>query len=88
MNNIDNLVLKESTNKYEETRKRIDELSKPSEEVVLNTIDDELVDEDIIEIISTNQYANGKPIISKMEFKYKENKLPDESKKLENIKLC
>ncbi len=120
MNNVDDFLLRETTNKYEQTRKRvtqysryrncsdkeiieyladeieqykdriknqqriIDELSKnniQSEEVVLDTTDDELVDENIIEIISTTQYAEGKPIISKMEYKYKENKLPDEPKK-------
>ena len=69
----------------------IDELNKnniQNEGVVLDTTDDELVNEDIIEIISTTQYAEGKPIISKIEYKYKENKLLDEPKKLENTQLC
>ena len=127
MNNIDDLVLiRKTTNKYEQTRKRVtqdsryrncsdkeiieylaDEIEQyrdriknqqriiyesiknniQSEGVVLDTTDDELVDEDIIEIISTTQYAEGKPIISKLEYKYKENKLLDEPKKLENIQL-
>lgn len=63
-------------NRINEQHRIIDELSKKtiqSEEVTLNVTDDELVDEDIIEIISTTQYADGKPIISKMKYKYKEN---------------
>lgn len=34
---------------------------------------EETVDKDIIEIISITQYADGKPMQSKMEYKYKEN---------------
>lgn len=45
---------------------------KDSEEVTLDTIEDEVMDKDIIEIISTNQHADGKPIQSKIEYKYKE----------------
>lgn len=44
-----------------------------SEEVTLNTTEDELVDKDIVETISITQYADGKPVISKTEYKYKEN---------------
>ena len=45
---------------------------KDSEEVTLDTIEDEVMDINIIEIISTNQYADGKPIQSKIEYKSKE----------------
>lgn len=45
---------------------------KDSEEVTLDTIEDEVMDINIIEIISTNQYADGKPIQLKIEYKYKE----------------
>ena len=62
--------------RIKEQNRIIDELSKitiQSEEVTLDTIEDELVDKDIIEIISTTQYVDGKPIQSKMQYKYKEN---------------
>lgn len=61
--------------RIKEQNRIIDELSKitiQSEEVTLDTIEDEVMDKDIIEIISTTQYADGKPIQSKMEYKYKE----------------
>ncbi len=62
-------------NKIKHQDEIIDKLSNKtieSKEELLDTADEEIVDEDIIEIISTTQYANGKPIISKMEYKYKE----------------
>ena len=34
--------------------------------------DDEIEDKDIEEIISTTRYADGKPVESKMQYKYKE----------------
>lgn len=34
--------------------------------------DDEIEDKDVEEIISTTRYANGKPVESKMQYKYKE----------------
>jgi hypothetical protein len=61
--------------RIKEQNRIIDELSKitiQSEEVTLDTIEDEVMDKDIIEIISTTQYADGKLIQSKMEYKYKE----------------
>ena len=112
-NSLDDLVLRKTISKYEQTRKRvsrhigknnlsdkeiieclydeieqyrgrieqqnriIDELHPrtiQSEEVTLDTTEDELVDKDVIEIISRTQYADGKPITTKMEYKYKENK--------------
>lgn len=41
-----------------------------SEEMILDTEEDELIDKDITEIISTTQYADGKPIQTTMEYKY------------------
>lgn len=105
---IDDLVLREKANKYEETKRRITSISnkyrmisdkeiieylaeeieqyrnrikhltetienKEKEIEATNLETDESIDEDIIEIVSTTQYANGKPIISKIEYKYKEN---------------
>lgn len=63
-------------NRIKEQNRIIDELHKrtiQSEEVILDTTKDELVDKDIIEIISTTQYVNGKPIETKMKYKYKED---------------
>lgn len=57
----------------EEYIKKLQDKQIQSEVVELDTTEDELVDKDIIEIISTTQYADGKPIQSKMEYKYKEN---------------
>ncbi len=75
---IENLAeeIEQYRNRIKEQNRIIDELHKrtiQSEEVILDTTEDELVNEDIIEIISTTQYADGKPIVSKMEYKYKEN---------------
>jgi hypothetical protein len=61
--------------RIKEQNRIIDELSKitiQSEEVTLDTIEDEMMDKDITEIISTTQYTDGKPIQSKIEYKYKE----------------
>lgn len=61
--------------RIKEQNKIIDEIHNKtiqSEVVELDCINDELVDEDITEIISTTQYATGKPILTKMEYKYKE----------------
>lgn len=73
--------LAEEIEQYRERIKQqdgtIDELTKEtiqSNETTLDSTDDELVDEEIVEIISTTRYANGKPIMSKMEYKYKESK--------------
>lgn len=63
-------------NRIKEQNRIIDKLSKrqiQSEEVVLDTTEDDLIDENIIEIISTTQYTDGRPTVSKMEYKYKEN---------------
>lgn len=62
-------------NRIKNQDKIINELSKKkiqSEEETLKVADNELLSEDIIEIITTTQYADGKPIISKMEYKYRE----------------
>ncbi len=91
----DKQIIEDLAEEIEQYREEIDnqrriikELSKnniQSEEVIL---DDELMDKDITEIISSTQYVDGKPIISKLEYKYKQNELPNELKKLENIQLC
>lgn len=63
-------------NRIKEQNRIIDELHKKtiqSEEVILDTTEDELVDKDIIEIISMTQYADGRPIETKMKYKYKED---------------
>lgn len=60
-------------NKITKLNKTIYELRErtmQSEEMFLDTEDDELIDKDITEIISTTRYADGKPIQSTMEYKY------------------
>lgn len=68
----------------------IDELSRKEiqkEEVELDTTYDEVIDEDITEIISTTHYADGKPIISRMEYKYKESNNKQEESTCPPIKI-
>lgn len=57
--------------KQEEYIKQLQDKQIQGEVVELDTTEDEVVDKNIIEIISTTQYADGKPIQSKMEYKYK-----------------
>ena len=63
---------RERIQKQEEYIKKLQDKQIESEVVELNTTEDETVDKDIIEIISITQYADGKPIQSKIEYKYKE----------------
>ena len=66
-------------NKLEELIREVQQLKESIEELkgiecertVLET-EEMLEDEDIIEIVSTTKYAEGKPIVSTMEYKYKE----------------
>lgn len=56
-------------------QKQVDELYNrtiESETVTLDTTEEAVLDKDILEIISTTQYADGKLIQSKMEYKYKD----------------
>lgn len=64
---------RERIQQQEEYIKQLQDRQIQGEVVELDATEDELVDKDIIEIISTTQYADGKPIQSKMEYKYKEN---------------
>lgn len=64
--------LDEEIEQYRNKIKKLTEQLTQSKEVILD-VTEELEDKDIVEIISTTQYADGKPIISKMEYKYKEN---------------
>lgn len=72
----DKEIIEYLAEEIEQYRNRIECQNKTiqSKEITLDTTDDELIDEDIVEIISTTQYAYGKPIMSKMEYKYKESK--------------
>ena len=65
--------LDEEIEQYRNRIKKLTEQSTQSKEVVLDITEEKLEDKDIVEIISTTQYADGKPIISKMEYKYKES---------------
>lgn len=68
--------IKQYRNRIREQNRIIDELSRreiQSEEEILDTAS-ELIDEDIMEIITNTLYANGKPIKMITEYKYKENK--------------
>lgn len=70
-------------------QKKVDELDKrtiESEVVTLDTTEEDLMDNDIVEIISTTQYADGKPIQSKMEYKYKDTSNNMMNNKNENAK--
>ena len=64
---------REKIQKQEEYIKQLQDRQIQGEVLELDTTEDEVVDKDIIEIISTTQYADGKPIQSKIEYKYKEN---------------
>ena len=91
----DREIIEKLADEIEQYRKRIqeqnnmiDELSKKtihSEECILDTAD-ELIDQDIVEIISTTQYGDGKPIQSKIEYKYKDTSDTIINNKNENAK--
>ena len=63
---------RERIQKQEEYIKQLQDKQIESKVVEWDTTEDETVDKDIIEIISITQYADGKPIQSKIEYKYKE----------------
>lgn len=65
--------LDEEIEQYRDRIKKLTEQLTQSKEVILDVTEEKLEDKDIVGIISTIQYADGKPIISKMEYKYKEN---------------
>lgn len=72
----DKEIIEKLDEEIEQYRDRIEKLTEQltqSKEAISDVTEEELEDKDIVEIISTTQYANGKPIISKMEYKYKEN---------------
>ena len=65
--------IKQYRNRIECQNEIIDKLSKrtiQSEEVMLDTTN-ELIDKDVTDIISITAYADGKPIKTTMEYKYK-----------------
>lgn len=81
-NMSDKEIIEVLDNEIKEYRKRIEQLQEQvnelynreikSETITLDTTEEDLVDKDILEIISTTQYADGKLIQSKMEYKYKD----------------
>lgn len=62
--------------RIEQQSRIIDNLSKmkiQDEETILDATEDELINKDIVEIIETTKYADGKPIVSETKYRYKDN---------------
>lgn len=95
-NMSDKEIIEVLDNEIKQYRERIEQLQEQvkelynreikSETITLDTTEEDLVDEDILEIISTTQYADGKPIQSKMEYKYKDTSNNMMNNKNENAK--
>lgn len=83
------IEIEQYRDRIRELQKQVNELynrTLESETVTLDTTEEDLVDKDIVEIISTTQYADGKPIQSKTEYKYKDTSNNMMNNKNENAK--
>lgn len=95
-NTSDKEIIEVLDNEIKQYRERIEQLQEQvkelynreikSETITLDTTEEDLVDKDILEIISTTQYADGKLIQSKMEYKYKDTSNNMMNNKNENAK--
>ena len=71
--------IEELTIEIQQLKESIEQLKEMQCEGTILETSETLEDEDIIEIESTTKYAEGKPIISTMKYKYREteNKCPE-----------